>query len=69
MSNTTSELIGYCEEYLQYILKGKGVVLKEPCGITLTEIPIKLKQSVRKRLMLGRTPGYVVAVRALRQAV
>ena len=30
-------------------IKGKGVVLKEPSVVALTEIPIKLKQSVRKQ--------------------
>lgn len=52
-------------------VKGKGVVLKEPSvSWHLIEITNKIKATGEEaRLMLGRTPGNIVAVRPLRQGV
>ena len=45
-------------------------MLKEPSVLPLTEILIRLKLiGEEARLMLGRTPGNIVAVRPLRQGV
>ena len=51
-------------------VKGKGVVLKEPSVVAYdrdTEQIMAIGEEAR--LMLGRTPGNIVAVRAIRQAV
>ena len=51
-------------------VKGKGVVLKEPSVVTFDRNTNKIKAiGEEARLMLGRTPGNIVAVRPLRQGV
>ena len=51
-------------------VKGKGVVLKEPSVVAFDRNTIKIKAiGEEARLMLGRTPGNIVAVRPLRQGV
>ena len=50
--------------------KGKGVVLKEPSVVAFDRETNKIKAiGEEARLMLGRTPGNIVAVRPLRQGV
>ena len=49
-------------------VKGKGVVLKEPSVVAFDTNKIKAIGE-EARLMLGRTPGNIVAVRPLRQGV
>lgn len=51
-------------------LKGKGVVLKEPSVVAFDRDTNKVRAiGEEARLMLGRTPGNIVAVRPLRQGV
>ena len=51
-------------------IKGKGVVLKEPSVVAFDRDTNKIKAiGEEARLMLGRTPGNIVAVRPLRQGV
>ena len=51
-------------------IKGKGVVLKEPSVVAFDKDTNKIKAiGEDARLMLGRTPGNIVAVRPLRQGV
>ena len=51
-------------------IKGKGVVLKEPSVVAFDSDTNKIKAiGEEARLMLGRTPGNIVAVRPLRQGV
>ncbi|MDF2870561.1 MAG: cell shape determining protein MreB/Mrl family [Anaerocolumna sp.] len=51
-------------------LKGKGVVLKEPSVVAFDRDTNKIRAiGEEARLMLGRTPGNIVAVRPLRQGV
>ena len=51
-------------------IKGKGVVLKEPSVVAFDRETNKIKAiGEEARLMLGRTPGNIVAVRPLRQGV
>ena len=51
-------------------VKGKGVVLKEPSVVAFDRNTNKIKAIGEvARLMLGRTPGNIVAVRPLRQGV
>ena len=51
-------------------IKGKGVVLKEPSVVAFDTNTNKIKAiGEDARLMLGRTPGNIVAVRPLRQGV
>ena len=51
-------------------IKGKGVVLKEPSVVAFDRDTNKIKAIGKEaRLMLGRTPGNIVAVRPLRQGV
>ncbi len=51
-------------------MKGKGVVLKEPSVVAFDRDTNKIKAiGEEARLMLGRTPGNIVAVRPLRQGV
>ncbi|MBR4341434.1 MAG: rod shape-determining protein [Lachnospiraceae bacterium] len=51
-------------------IKGKGVVLKEPSVVAFDKDTNKIKAiGEEARLMLGRTPGNIVAVRPLRQGV
>ena len=57
------------ESILVYI-KGKGVVLKEPSVVAFDRDTNKIKAiGEEARLMIGRTPGNIVAVRPLRQGV
>lgn len=51
-------------------IKGKGVVLKEPSVVAFDRDTNKIKAiGEEARLMLGRTPGNIMAVRPLRQGV
>lgn len=51
-------------------IKGKGVVLKEPSVVAFNRDTNEIKAiGEEARLMLGRTPGNIVAVRPLRQGV
>ena len=51
-------------------IKGNGVVLKEPSVVAFDRDTNKIKAiGEEARLMLGRTPGNIVAVRPLRQGV
>ena len=51
-------------------VKGKGVVLKEPSVVVFDRDTNKIKAiGEEARLMLGRTPGNVVAIRPLRKGV
>ena len=51
-------------------VKGKGVVLKEPSVVAFDGDSNKIKAiGEEARLMIGRTPGNIVAVRPLRQGV
>ena len=51
-------------------VRGKGVVLKEPSVVAFDRDTNKIKAiGEEARLMLGRTPGNVVAIRPLRKGV
>ena len=51
-------------------VKGKGVILKEPSVVAYDRDTNAIKAiGEEARLMLGRTPGNIVAVRPLRQGV
>ena len=51
-------------------VKGKGVVLKEPTVVAYDRDTNKIRAiGEEARLMLGRTPGNIVAIRPLRQGV
>ena len=51
-------------------IKGKGVVLKEPSVVALDRDTGDIKAiGEEARLMIGRTPGNIIAVRPLRQGV
>ncbi|MCR5792814.1 MAG: rod shape-determining protein [Lachnospiraceae bacterium] len=51
-------------------IKGKGVVLKEPSVVAFDRDTNRIRAiGEEARLMLGRTPGNIVAVRPLRQGV
>ncbi|MCI8505820.1 MAG: rod shape-determining protein [Lachnospiraceae bacterium] len=51
-------------------IKGKGVVLKEPSVVAFDRDSNQIKAiGEEARLMIGRTPGNIVAVRPLRQGV
>ena len=51
-------------------IKGKGVVLKEPSVVAIDRNTNEIRAfGEEARLMIGRTPGNVVAVRPLRQGV
>jgi len=51
-------------------INGKGVVLKEPSVVAFDRDTNKIRAiGEEARLMLGRTPGNIVAVRPLRQGV
>lgn len=51
-------------------VKGKGVVLKEPSVVAFDRDTNKIKAIGQEaRMMIGRTPGNIVAVRPLRQGV
>ena len=51
-------------------VKGKGIVLNEPSVVAMDKNTGKLlKVGQEARLMLGRTPGNIVAIRPLREGV
>ena len=51
-------------------VKGKGVILKEPSVVAFDRDSNEVKAiGEEARLMLGRTPGNIVAIRPLRQGV
>ena len=51
-------------------IRGRGVVLKEPSVVAFDRDSNRIKAiGEDARLMLGRTPGNIVAVRPLRQGV
>jgi hypothetical protein len=51
-------------------IRGRGVVLKEPSVVAFDRDTDKIKAiGEDARLMLGRTPGHIIAVRPLRQGV
>lgn len=51
-------------------VRGKGVILKEPSVVAIDRDTNKVMEiGEEARLMLGRTPGNIVAVRPLRQGV
>ena len=51
-------------------IKGKGVVLKEPAVVAFDRDTEKIKAiGEEARLMVGRTPGNIVATRPLREGV
>ncbi|MBQ8165816.1 MAG: rod shape-determining protein, partial [Lachnospiraceae bacterium] len=51
-------------------VKGKGVVLQEPSVVAYDRDTNRIKAiGEEARLMLGRTPGNIVAIRPLRQGV
>lgn len=51
-------------------VKGKGVILKEPSVVAVDRDSNMIKAiGEEARLMLGRTPGNIIAVRPLRQGV
>lgn len=51
-------------------IKGKGVVLKEPSVVAFDRDTNQIKAiGEEARLMIGRTPGNIIAVRPLRQGV
>ena len=51
-------------------IRGRGVVLKEPSFVAYDRDTNKIKAiGEDARLMLGRTPGNIMAVRPLRQGV
>ena len=57
------------DSILVYI-KGKGIVLKEPCVVAIDRDTDKIKAiGEEARLMIGRTPGNIVAVRPLKHGV
>ena len=51
-------------------IRGRGVVLKEPSVVAFDRDTDKIMAiGEDARLMLGRTPGNIIAVRPLRQGV
>ena len=51
-------------------IRGKGVVLKEPSVVAFDRDTNKIKAiGEDARLMLGRTPGNIIAVRPMREGV
>ena len=69
MNSTDSGIDLGTASILVYV-KGKGVVLKEPSVVAFDRDTNKIKAiGEEARLMLGRTPGNVVAIRPLRKGV
>ncbi len=69
MANTDIGIDLGTASVLVYV-KGKGVVLKEPSVVAFDKDTNRIKAiGEEARLMLGRTPGNIVAVRPLRQGV
>ena len=53
-----------------YILKGKGVILKEPSVVAIDRNNNRvLAVGEEARQMIGRTPGNIVAIRPIRDGV
>ena len=51
-------------------VKGKGIVLKEPSVVAVDKTSDKLlKVGKEAQMMLGRTPGNIIALRPLRDGV
>ena len=51
-------------------VRGKGVVLKEPSVVAFDKDTNRIKAiGEEARMMLGRTPGNIVAIRPLRKGV
>jgi len=51
-------------------VRGKGIVLREPSVVAINNISKKVKAvGEEARLMLGRTPGHIVAVRPMSDGV
>ena len=51
-------------------IKGRGVVLKEPSVVAVDRNTGKIHAiGEEARLMIGRTPGNIIAIRPLRQGV
>ena len=51
-------------------IKGKGIVLREPSVVAIdNNTKIVLAVGEEAKLMLGRTPGNIIALRPLRQGV
>src|SRR5271155_3550775 len=53
-------------------VKGRGIVLKEPSVVAIASVKGKkqvLAVGEEAKLMLGRTPGYIQAIRPLRDGV
>ena len=51
-------------------IKGKGVVLKEPAVVAVDRDTEKIKAvGEEARLMIGRTPGNILAIRPMKQGV
>ncbi len=70
MANATDIGIDLGTASVLVYIKGKGVVLKEPSVVAFDRDTGKIKAiGEEARLMLGRTPGNIVAVRPLRQGV
>lgn len=68
--NTTDIGIDLGTASILVYVKGKGVVLKEPSVVAFDRDTNKIVAiGEEARLMIGRTPGNIVAVRPLRQGV
>lgn len=68
--NTTDIGIDLGTASILVYVRGKGVVLKEPSVVAFDRDTQKIRAiGEEARLMLGRTPGNIVAVRPLRQGV
>ena len=51
-------------------VRGKGIVLREPSVVAINKISKKVKAvGEEARLMLGRTPGHIIAVRPMSDGV
>ena len=51
-------------------IKGKGIVLREPSVVAINNISRKpLAVGSEAKLMIGRTPGNIVAIRPLKDGV
>jgi len=68
--NTTDIGIDLGTASILVYVRGKGVVLKEPSVVAFDRDTQKIRAiGEEARLMIGRTPGNIVAVRPLRQGV
>jgi len=52
-----------------FFLKGRGIVLREPSVVAMKTSGKVVAMGKEAKEMLGRTPGNIVAVRPLRQAL